>query len=346
MNPVTGMRARWVSLLLLVACTTAATGALGAQDRLVTVDFLATDANGVPVTDLRSDEVSVRIGGESTTMRGLRRLPAASETGAAALASQPFGAAESPAFDRRFLLVVDEESLPQGSAQSTRDAITSFLGRLDPRDHVGLAFVPRGGMRTAMTLNHQQAAVAIQQLSGRGTGRESVADAACRARLVLSALSGLLSDAETTRSPVILVFFSGSMYDGGGAVQAPLGTFLACDLQMSEFREVGIRAALARSYVYIVQPDVFDTASWTSSPRAGLEQLAGVTNGRIVQLSGRDLRALDPLATETSAIYVALVNVRGRSQAIQTLSVRTSRPGVTIVARPQIAGAPAASPVR
>jgi hypothetical protein len=336
----------WALVVSFVVGTVAVVNVDGAQDRVVTVDFLATDANGVPVADLRSDEVSVRIGGETTTMRGLRRVPAASEAGAAALPSQPFGGAESPAFDRRFLLVVDDESLPQGGEQSTRDAIRSFLVRLDPHDHVGLAFVPRGGIRTAMTTNHQQAAVAIQQLSGRGTGREPVADAACRARLVLSALSELLSDAATSRSPVILVFFSGSLYDGGGAVQAPFGTFLACDVQMSEFRQVGVRAALARSYVYIVQPDVFDTAAWSSSPRSGLEQIAGATGGRIVQLSGRDLRALDRIATETSALYVALVNVRGRAQAMQTLSVRTSRPGVTVVARPQIAGAPAPPPDR
>src|SRR5688572_23326955 len=41
------------------------------------VDFMALDSRGNPVTDLRADEIVVRVGRETAGIRGLRLLPAA-----------------------------------------------------------------------------------------------------------------------------------------------------------------------------------------------------------------------------------------------------------------------------
>jgi hypothetical protein len=129
------------------------------------------------------------------------------------------------------------------------------------------------------------------------------------------------------------------MYDGGGAIQAPLGTPIGCDLQLSEFQQLGARTAQSRTYTYIVQPETFVKPAWTSNPRSGLEQLAGATGGRIVQLSGRDVSVLDRVRLEMSGLYAAQARIRSkpRSGSTHAISIKVNRPGVTIVARPQLA---------
>ena len=302
------------------------------------VDFMALDSRGHPITDLRADEIVVRVGRETANIRGLRLLPAAAAIGGPVERSRTlaFGSVEAANFERSFLVVVDDESLPQGSEQSTREAIRSFLTRLDARDRVGLVVVPHGDVRILPTTDHGRVIQSVQRISGRAMGRESAADAACRTRNVLRELDTLLMAAEGPTGPLTLVLFSGSMYDGGGAIQAPLGTSMACDVQLSDFRQLGLRASRSRGYIYIVQPETFGGLPWTSSPRSGLEQLAGVTGGRILQLSGRDHDVLNQLTLETSAVYVAQITLEDQPRSVQTLGVKTSRPTVTIVARPHV----------
>jgi hypothetical protein len=315
-------------------------GRTGSQGLGIAVDFAAVDGRGQPVTDLRADEVTVRLGRETVSVSDLRFLPAASGRDAASrLSGQPFGRAEAVDFERAFLLVVDDESLPQGSEQSTRDALRGFVRQLDERDRVALAIVPHGGLLVSMTNDHGRVLPMLQRISGRAARRESGTDAACRGRDVLRQLEGLLSSARAPTGPLVMVFFSGSLYDGGGAVQAPLGTTIACDLQLSDFRQVGLRAAESRTYVYIVQPETFTAVAWTSHPRAGLEHLAGATGGRILQLSGRDPTVLDRVGREMSGLYLARARVNGnvRTGITHAIRIETTRPGVTIVARPHLA---------
>ena len=87
----------------------------------------------------------------------------------------------------------------------------------------------------------------------------------------------------------------------------------------------------------MVQPETFVAPSWTSNPRSGLEHLAGATGGRILQLSGRDVDVLDRVRLEMSGLYVALARVPMGSRPSTTypLSVRSTRPGVRVVARSQ-----------
>ena len=307
----------------------------------VAVDFAALDEQGRPVVDLRPEEVVLRVGRETADVRGLRFLPATSEVARAATrpTGRAFGAAEAIDFDRSFLLVVDHESLPQGSEQSTREAISSFVRRLSPRDRVGLVTVPHGGVRVPLTMDHSGVLQSVQRVSGRAPTRESAVDAACRARNVLQELGALLSNALGTEGPAVLVLFSGSMYDGGGAIQVPLGTPIACDLQLSEFQQLGVRTAQSRTYTYIVQPEIFTAPGWTSNPRSGLEQLAGATGGRVFQLSGRDVNVLDRVRLEMSGLYILQARIRSKPRPGSTyvISVKVNRPGVTIVARPQLA---------
>ena len=301
----------------------------------LSIDFMAVDGRGNPITDLRADEIQVKLERQTAGIRELRLVPAASDHGSTAQRSKtgPFGSLEAANFERSFLIAVDDESLPQGSEQSTRDALRNFINRLDPRDRIGIAVIPHGDVRVLPTTDHGRVLPLIARVSGRASGREVAADAACRTQRVLRELNTLLGAAQNSSGPVILVLFSGSMYDG--AVQQPLGTSMACDVQLDEFRQVGLQASRSRTYVYIVQPETFGRLQWTSSPRSGLEQLAGATGGRILDLSGREVDVLDQVRRETSALYVAHISLKDQPRSPQTLSVRTSRPDVIIVARPK-----------
>ena len=315
----------------------------------IAVDFLAVDSDGRPVRDLAPGDVSIRLGRETANVRALRFIPAAGDGGRATLrAPQPFGSPEAFDFQRSFLVAVDDESLPQGAVQSVRDAISLFIRQLRPDDRVGLATVPHGSLRVALTTEHSRVVQSAQQVSGRAPARESPADAACRARNVLGQVAQLIRDVGRPNAPLTIVFFSASMYDGGGAVQAPLGSFIGCDLQLSEFRQLSLRAAESRSYLYIVQPEVFTDPAWVSSPRSGLEHMAGATGGRIMEIGGRGSDMFRRIASEVSGVYLAgaLVRSKPRGGTLYDVSVRTTRPGVTILARPHLAVPPDPESIR
>jgi hypothetical protein len=331
----------FAALVVALLARNASLSGQGAQGTgfSIAVDFLALDGQGRPVSDLRTDEVVVRLGRDPADVYRLTFVPAASGPINSASQSrvQPFGSSEARDFERRFLIVVDDESLPQGSEQSTRDAVATFVRTLDSRDRVSLATVPRGGLRVPLTSEHAQVARAVQRISGRALRRESEADAACRTRSVLRELEALFAQLANPAGPFFAVFFSGGLYDGGAEIQTP-GAVIACDLQLSDFRQLGIRAAASRSFMYIVQPETFSSPPWTSNPRAGLEHVAGVTGGRILQLSGRDVDVLDRVRVETTGVHLAIARLRSqpRGGIDHPLSVRVRRPGVVVVARPQL----------
>ncbi|MEO8071191.1 MAG: hypothetical protein ABI652_07300, partial [Acidobacteriota bacterium] len=344
---------RSVATVLLSMATCVSSAALSPlQDRparhiQVTIDFVAVNTDGHPVIDLRADEISVKIGGENGTVRSLRAIPAAD--GRSDRISQasvmPFGSPESTTFERSFLVVIDDESIPQGSEQSTRDAVRGLVNGLAPRDRIGLVTIPHGGVRVPLTLDHGRVAREAGQVSGRGSRRETAVESGCRSRNSLVALTSLIRamGSISTTGPLTVVFFSAGMSDSAGPAGAPFGTVTACELQSSEFRPVGLEAALARAYFYIVQPEIFETAPSETRPRAGLEHLAGVTGGRILQLSGREGDLLRRVSGEMSSVYVADVELDALDRIVATyaLSVKTARRGVTIHARPDVAMATA-----
>ena len=124
-----------------------------------------------------------------------------------------------------------------------------------------------------------------------------------------------------------------------------------CELLVDVFRQVGSAASAARANVYIMQPA--DVGIGTSlarptvggtgdigsdNPLEGIEHLAGVTGGARLPLDATGTGSLGRIARESSAYYVAELEpiageVSGRSRR---LSVRVTRRGVTVRARPEV----------
>ena len=250
----------------------------------------------------------------------------------------PFASAESTTFTRNLLILVDDESIPPGSEQGTKEAIVQVLRVLTRADRVAFGAIPFGRLVSGPSEDRSGVMSAVSGWMGRGSRQESSVDAACRSRRVLDGLTSSIRAGATRDGPLVVVLFSASLFDAGEAIDSPNGggAPLGCHVGAADYRAVAETAARARAFIYVVQPEVFGTATWSTSPRAGLEHLAGVTGGRlIVHLDERSRDGLGRITRETSSVYLADVDLetQARPQAVYTLSVATSRPGVSLHSR-------------
>ena len=116
---------------------------------LVAVDVTVVDRQGRPVTDLRPEEFTVRVGGRPRTIlaaRLVRHELAAGTTAGTPMATAPEAAAAAPAPlpPRVVVLVPDTSSLSSAGAQAVTKAGSRFLDLLGPRDLVALVPIPTG----------------------------------------------------------------------------------------------------------------------------------------------------------------------------------------------------------
>jgi hypothetical protein len=117
-----------------------------------------------------------------------------------------------------------------------------------------------------------------------------------------------------------------------------------CELKLDTFREVADAAGRARAQFYVVPPvEIMSTGSvlreniagvgaqGSDNPVEGIEQLLGVTGGKVLNLGAGERSAFDRVLAETAAYYVATLEPQrsdsGRSHA---LDVRVSRPGAEV----------------
>jgi hypothetical protein len=186
-------------------------------------------------------------------------------------------------------------------------------------------------------------------VTGQGSRAETGSDLACRTRRFLESLDGLLRNGGVPLAPQTLVVFTAGL--AGPRRDAPLGVLPGmCELRVDVFRDVGTAAGMARANVFILPPA--DTVIGlgaarpsiaadlgSDNPLEGIENLAGVTGGTRLPLDATGTTSLLRVARESSAYYLAELepvrdDVIGRSRP---LAVRTTRRGVTMRVRPEIA---------
>jgi VWFA-related protein len=141
---------------------------------LVAVDVTVVDRERRPVTDLRPEDLEVKVGGKP------RRLVSAQLVRHAAEAVAPAVGAETPAVGpapavfstnreappgRLFVLVPDLGSLSVGGAHAVAEAAVRFLSHLTPRDHVALVSIPTGPS-IDFTTDHARVKDALRGLMG------------------------------------------------------------------------------------------------------------------------------------------------------------------------------------
>lgn len=319
----------------------------------LTVDFAAVHADGTPAAELQPSEVEVRINDRLRVVRSLRRVstgPAPAPAGVAARLPPPYGSNDNVAGGRRFVLLIDEESFTAGAGQLVRGAVEGLLPHLTPADQTMLVALPFGGVRVPFTSQPARIRIAIERLAGQGARTETGSDLACRTRRFLESLDQFLLDQPGRGSPVTLVVFTAGL--AAPRRDNPIGMAPGmCELLPGHFRRVAAAASAARANLYILQPaDIGMLATvWRESiggandrgsdnPLEGIEHLAGVTGAARLPLDATGTGSLVRVARETSVFYEAELEPErneglGRSRP---LSVRVSRRGVTIRARPEI----------
>jgi VWFA-related protein len=331
-----------LTLILAIALTLSSQAA---PEPVTSVDFLVTNADGSPVLDMKPAEVTLKIGGKTRAIQGLR-LISVSE---ALRTDAPYGTNALTNDGRSLVIAIDENSFRTGREQPLREAADGLLARLGPRDRVLLVTLPFGSVKVPFTTDHARVRRAVAATTGQRPQSETGSDMACRTRRVLEATAGFLDLLRFAEGPTSVVFFTGGM---AGPRRDAIATRSPgmCELRAEEFARVGRSAGAARANFYVVHSD--DMASPVSTetiagtafigsdnPYEGIEHLAGVTGGRRLPLSAAGPTALARVARETSAYYVADLAPEpdDRDGRSRQLNVRVQRDGVTVSFRPQIA---------
>lgn len=306
---------------------------LSSQDRakLIAVDFAALGSDGRPISDLRADEVTLRIDGRTRAIQSLEYVPVRGIGGTDA--ALPYGSNMAMTAARSIVLAIDFETIRPGREAALKEHISQFVRTLAPEDRVALVTVPYGGLKVDLTTDHARVARSIAVLSGQAS---AASESACLTRDTLVSLRGLLNDLRGGEGPVAVVFFSGGMAGPSGVVSMQTGVSIArCQLRREDFQQVGAAAANARAQFYIVQPEL----SPTGGGLAGLEHLTGVTGAPLWHLGGAADGALSRVLRETGGYYIArfFPEPEETQGSVRGLGVSVSRPDVVLRSRPQMA---------
>jgi VWFA-related protein len=326
----------------------------------VAVDFFAVNREGRPIPDLRDEQIALRVDGRPRRVESMEWVPP-SDVPASPSPGQPLPAPfGTNAVDagRAIVLVMDDDSFRPGREAPLREAANGFLAELPARDRIALATVPYGGLKADFTTDRRRITQALAQIVGQAPPNETGQDLACRTRLTLESLVGLLNSLSGGQGPTTVIFFSSAM--AGPRRDAPV--MLApgvCELTPEHFRRVGTAAAAVRAHFYLMQPDEVKIPSVASTveniagagftgsdnPMEGLEHLAGVTGGQQIQLTGSRESGLRRIARETAGYYLIRFAPESsdRNNSVHAVEIKTTRDDVTIRARPNVFIAKSAS---
>jgi VWFA-related protein len=135
---------------------------------LVAIDAHIVDRSGKPITDLRPEDVEVRIAGRP---RRVVSLELVSYAGVASTVPSGAGGATDPGLAtprprRMFVLAIDEHSLHASTAMAAVHAAERFIDRLQPDDLVGVYAYPTGNARHDLTSDHAAVRRALRSITG------------------------------------------------------------------------------------------------------------------------------------------------------------------------------------
>ena len=322
---------------------------------IVPVDFIALARDGMPITDLKLEEVAIRIDGKMRAVKNLKYVPASAEAPSGGEPPPPpFATNTVTESGRQIVLVIDDSTLRVGNEPPLKTAIAEFLAQLPPRDQVALVTVPYGSVKANLTTDRDQVRQAVSLVTGQAPQSETTETAACRTRTTLQALVGTMEIFGRTVGPTTFVFFTSSMMGprqaqmsraaGGGANNIGM-----CELLPEEFQHAAAAATASHVTLYIVQHDSMVATTvpaaggapsgGSDSPRAGIENLAGVTGATMLALAGAGGEtALTRIVRETGGYYLAMIEAEPNERAggSHQLGVKISREGVAVHNRPDV----------
>ncbi len=296
------------------------------QQGSLTVDFLATNASGQPITDLKPADVSVKIGGKQRAISSLE-YKTFEGGGGGPVSALPAPFAVNGGVGRNLLIVIDNESLKVGTERAVRESLDQILAQLGPADRVAFSVAPRDTVALGFGAGVAAVRAAVAKFAGIRPASVSEADAACRSRDSLVMLRSMMDAQAGSEAPTSVLFIASGL-SLPGTVNRNATSDLRCEVLTEHFQAVGTAAAQGRINLYVAQGD--DTIS---SRNEGLENLAGVAG------AGSVLRALPGglarVASESAGYWLATVagDSGDRQGSVTKLELRVNREGVTTRAR-------------
>lgn len=322
---------------------------------LIRLDFLALSADGQLVPDLTAGDVILKVDGRPREIRSFQfvrlGLPVSSVRPGPGRLPAPYGTNALDDMGRTTLLIFETDSIRANVAQQATAAAAEFVGTLSPRDWVGVITTPYGGVLVEPTREHDRVLKILPTISGQASQQATDSEKSCRTRNTLNALADHLRGLAHLEGPKTVVFVSSGMLLPRR--DAPMtGAPGPCELRSEHFEEVGSAAILSRSHLYVIKPDDFvidsaknafadPTASRFRSSNdelAGIESLAGVTNGVLLRLTPSDRSAFARVARESAGYYLVGFEARPteRNGSYRRVEFDVGRPGVKIHAHPTL----------
>jgi hypothetical protein len=312
---------------------------------LLAVSFAAVAADGQPAADLKAEEVTIKIDGRTRAIRSLQLISMAPPAPAdRPTLPVPFGTNNVSDAGRTLVLALDEDSFQPGRERALRLAVDGLLARLGARDRVSLVTMPYGGAKVPLTTEHGRIRTALSVIVGRGSGGETGSDLACRTRLTLEALTRSLQALGLGDTPAIVMFVTAGLAPPRRDAPVTMAPGM-CELTLDSFREAGAAAGGARAHFYVIPPeDILATGTvqreniagagfrGSDNPVEGIEQLLGVTGGKLFNLGAAGDTAFDRILRENAAYYLATIDPqRGdRGSRSHQLEVRVAGRAVEV----------------
>ena len=180
---------------------------------LLAVDFAAVSGDGTPVTDLKAEEVTLRVGGSARPIRSLQLVATATAGDEVVVESlpPPFGSNTATEAGRAFALVIADDSFPPGRETPLREATDLFLKRLSPRDRVSLVTMPYGGIKVPFTNDLSRFRMALSKIVGRAPAVQDGSSLACESRRTLESLVGYLDTLGIRQEPATVMFVTAGL---------------------------------------------------------------------------------------------------------------------------------------
>ena len=341
---------------------------------LIRLDVQVVSDDGTPVADLTEDDFDIRVNGKPCPIRTLRFLDlTATERPSIELTPADVSTNAGSMRGRLTVIVLDENSLPEDS-RPLMNGLSDYIKNLGPDDRTALVALPRPGVWIDFTndggelrgvllrsstraTNDIAPPLPLQTTNVNGDGTvtsafgsvqtdrgETAADLFPRGgvtdpnRDIFYALNELARRLKSVEGPKTMILVSSKLPDSIG---------------LDDYHAFAQSAAEAHLTVYVLKPPVFNaSASGDTSaleaqfqPQNGLDFLAGMTGGVVLNAIGGARGVLDRIARETSASYVIGVEPPPGAPRNKPLAVtvKVKRPGFTTRSPKQVSTAASGS---